>query len=531
MSAKRSYELDKKLLLTLQWACNAKGLKIPWDLVAEQMGPTISPGAVIQHLAKFRTRMVEQGYSVPPPLTRGGSNNGIRAGRDRNIVSEPPTAGPSRRTTKRATKKAKQNEDSENTDQESDQSSEEETFTKRPRKAKGKGKAKRPARVRRAAKEAQQLTVSDFDAVSDSDVVKEEPTSAAEGQYSQARYGVGDSMWDMDGINEAPPKRSRTSKLSSQSSQPSTKMVVLDIGRAGFARLGVSSQAEGFDSSDDHSRREVDDHYSENDMASDHSPMDHTQDNGAAELKNADDLHNQFGVDHRETVEGGPNLGFLQHDGFERDLVAPSSLYSEHFNAVPSFDGKPSTLVNDTHNSSYGDKDRVSHYCASTLGFPVLPNQIFGSATMGKHNQVAKTGYQSHFDTSQQSAFHGYHSQDHPSLSGYGGLPGTNAGYVGNETIGHRRPGREMLSVSQPIFASQASNVRGQQASYSSVDSYRPIGGEYADFPNGSYTETPVAMSRDNSGFDKMASNRRPMTDAGIPWEAFLEPQDDGFGY
>ncbi|KAL8914287.1 MAG: hypothetical protein Q9171_001069 [Xanthocarpia ochracea] len=483
-------ELDKKLLLTLQWACNAKGLKIPWDLVAEQMGPTISPGAVIQHLAKFRTRMVEQGHSVPPPLTRGGSNNGIRAGKDRNTVGE--------RTTKRAAKKAKQKEDSEeNTDQETDQSSEEETFTKRPRKAKGKGKAKKPARARRAAKED-----------SDSDAVKEEPTSAGEGQHSQARYGVGDSMWDMDGINEAPPKRSRTSKLSCQSSQPSTKIVVLDIGRAGFARLGVPSQAE-FESSDDDSRREVDDldHYSENDMASDHSSMDHTQDNGAAELKNADHLHNQFhnqyGVDHRETVDGGHNLGFLQHDGFEGDLVAPSNLYSpEHFNVVPSFDGKPSTLLYHTHDTSY--------------------------------DGLAKTGYQSHFDTSQQSAFHGYHGQNHPSLSGCDGLPGTSADYVGNEAIGYRRPGREMPSVSQPRFASQASNVRGQQASYSSVDSYRPVGGEFADFPNvelSSYSETPVAMSRDNSGFDKMASNRRPITDAGIPWEAFLEPQDDGFGY
>ena len=482
------------------------------------MGPTISPGAVIQHLAKFRARMVEQGYSVPPPLTRGGSNNGIRAGRDRNTVTvgEPITARPSRRTTKRAAKKATPKEDSEeNTDQETDQSSEEETFTKRPRKAKGKGKAKRPAYARRTAKEAQQLTDSD------SDAVKEEPTSAAEGQYSQARYGVGDSMWDMDDINEAPPKRS------SQSSQPSTKMVVLDIGRAGFARLGVSSQAEELESSDD----DDPDRKSENDIARDHSLMDYTQDNGAGELRNANDLHNQISVDHRERADGG-NLGFFQHDGFEGELVVPSSLpvYSPgNLNVVPKFDGKPSTLLYHTHDSSYGNKDRVSHYRATTSGFPALPN----SSTIGKpDNQVSDYGgsYQSHFDASQQSAFHGYgyHGQNHPLLSGNDGLPGTSAGCASNEAMGHRP------SVSQPRFASQASNVRGQQASYSSVDSYRPIGGEFADFPNvdlSSYSETPVAMSRDNSGFDQIASNRRPMTDAGIPWEAFLEPQDDGFGY
>ena len=37
------------------------------------MGPEITPGAVIQHLAKTRVRMVAEGLSVPPPLRRGGS--------------------------------------------------------------------------------------------------------------------------------------------------------------------------------------------------------------------------------------------------------------------------------------------------------------------------------------------------------------------------------------------------------------------------------------------------------------------------
>ena len=41
---------------------------IPWVLVVDEMVLNITAGAVIQHLAKFRTRMVEQGLSVPPPL-------------------------------------------------------------------------------------------------------------------------------------------------------------------------------------------------------------------------------------------------------------------------------------------------------------------------------------------------------------------------------------------------------------------------------------------------------------------------------
>ena len=37
------------------------------------VGPEISSGAVIQHLAKVRVKMVAEGLSVPPPLRRGGS--------------------------------------------------------------------------------------------------------------------------------------------------------------------------------------------------------------------------------------------------------------------------------------------------------------------------------------------------------------------------------------------------------------------------------------------------------------------------
>lgn len=66
--------MDKKLLLTIQSICNADGVKIPWDKVGAVMGDQITDGAVIQHLAKLRQRMVAQGLSVPPPLRRGGGS-------------------------------------------------------------------------------------------------------------------------------------------------------------------------------------------------------------------------------------------------------------------------------------------------------------------------------------------------------------------------------------------------------------------------------------------------------------------------
>lgn len=66
--------MNKKLLLAIQSACNSAGVRVPWDKVGEIMGEQISDGAVIQHLAKLRQRMIQQGQLVPPPLRRGGGN-------------------------------------------------------------------------------------------------------------------------------------------------------------------------------------------------------------------------------------------------------------------------------------------------------------------------------------------------------------------------------------------------------------------------------------------------------------------------
>ncbi|KAK4691819.1 hypothetical protein P7C71_g5267, partial [Lecanoromycetidae sp. Uapishka_2] len=65
-------DLDKKLLLTVQYECNARHIVLPFDAIGKTMGDGITGGAVIQHLAKLRTRMIADKKSVPPPLRRGG---------------------------------------------------------------------------------------------------------------------------------------------------------------------------------------------------------------------------------------------------------------------------------------------------------------------------------------------------------------------------------------------------------------------------------------------------------------------------
>lgn len=66
--------LNEQLLLTIQSVCNMSSVKIPWDKVAKTMGETVSEGAIVQHLAKLRSRRVDAGKTVPPPLRRGGGS-------------------------------------------------------------------------------------------------------------------------------------------------------------------------------------------------------------------------------------------------------------------------------------------------------------------------------------------------------------------------------------------------------------------------------------------------------------------------
>ncbi|KAL8847526.1 MAG: hypothetical protein Q9221_007426 [Calogaya cf. arnoldii] len=222
-------DLDKKLLLTIQWACNQKGVKIPMDLVASEMSSTgvntkVSAGAVIQHLAKFRVRMVQQGLSVPPPLSRGGNNNPATAQVSQASNTNGTKAASTRRNKKPAAKKSKQEDSEEETEEDKVSGSEAEVPKKPSTQAERKKKA--PSRRGKTDKASRSSDIYQDDS---EDVVKEEATFSADDQGSQTRYGVGDSMWHLDGVDEGVRK------------SPS-KIVILGIGQKGFEKLGVSAE-------------------------------------------------------------------------------------------------------------------------------------------------------------------------------------------------------------------------------------------------------------------------------------------------
>ncbi|KEF54900.1 uncharacterized protein A1O9_09343 [Exophiala aquamarina CBS 119918] len=64
-------DIDKGLMLTIQYCCGESGIKIPWRRIAEVMGPKFTEGSITQHLAKLRKRMVADNIPVPPALKRG----------------------------------------------------------------------------------------------------------------------------------------------------------------------------------------------------------------------------------------------------------------------------------------------------------------------------------------------------------------------------------------------------------------------------------------------------------------------------
>lgn len=108
-------ELDKKLILTIQYVCNADGIKIPWDKVGAIMGEGISDGAVIQHLAKLRQRMVSLNLSVPPPLRRGGgyaipTSSGGNLGSSNSTLTKYTKKGIDRKTSSSAAVSRKKKE-------------------------------------------------------------------------------------------------------------------------------------------------------------------------------------------------------------------------------------------------------------------------------------------------------------------------------------------------------------------------------------------------------------------------------------
>ncbi|KAL8932683.1 MAG: hypothetical protein Q9211_006177 [Gyalolechia sp. 1 TL-2023] len=219
-------DMDKKLLLTLQWACNKKGVKVPWGMVGAEMGDTITDSAVVQHLAKLRTRMVTEGLPVPPPLTRGG-------GRSTQVTA--PKAAAQRVTKRTANKKTPVKKVPADSDTDEEYDSEEDV---RPTIKKGKKKAMPKTRVKKELSSPSQVS-SPNGSESDGDH-----------EFGQQSYAVGDAMWDLNSNTNGRAGRAPSSSQSSRSSyQPATKVVALKVGKDALAKLGSSIEAKGYQSS------------------------------------------------------------------------------------------------------------------------------------------------------------------------------------------------------------------------------------------------------------------------------------------
>lgn len=209
--------MDKKLLLTIQWACNKKAVKIPWDLVGKEMGETITESAVIQHLAKLRQRMVHDDLPVPPALTRGGRT-------EKTAVRKPAGYRVSKRVSKKK-ETARRGDEEEDSDSDGEYDSEEEIVAKKTAK-----KGKKPATKTRVKKEhsSPELTVT-----------RNATDDGSEQEMADQSYAVGDGMWDLVAGNTSTAKAKQNASKSS--GQSSDKEAESKMNRGASKSFGPSS--------------------------------------------------------------------------------------------------------------------------------------------------------------------------------------------------------------------------------------------------------------------------------------------------
>jgi hypothetical protein len=155
-------DLDKQVLLTIQYACNEAGVRIPWDDVALKMCEIVEEekftgGAITQHLSKLRSKMESHALKVPPPLRRGLVVNapskryapGKKRGGGPHTAKTPKssTARPKRSRAQNLKSDDEDDDDSEGTpviyDDDDDSDGEYESGRKKRRFSGGKGKSKK----------------------------------------------------------------------------------------------------------------------------------------------------------------------------------------------------------------------------------------------------------------------------------------------------------------------------------------------------------------------------------------------------
>ncbi|KAL8726668.1 MAG: hypothetical protein Q9181_005957 [Wetmoreana brouardii] len=243
---------DKSLLLAIQYACNQRRAKIPWDLVAQTMGPKFSEGAIVQHLTKVRERCNEQGIPTPPGLKKGG-NNGKAAPGTKDDSEAAPSKGATK-SKKRTRSQAKDEEELEEQYDVDDAPSSEEYGrgpAKGKKKANAKGKplrtlleAKEKSTVVSTAKGKRQRTASTAKNLASGGQMNEgENPGISEGERSpnEQHYAAGDTMWDLGGEEDTEPKIKRSQSNSTNGlSEIPRKILVLKIGTTGFHKLGIA---------------------------------------------------------------------------------------------------------------------------------------------------------------------------------------------------------------------------------------------------------------------------------------------------
>lgn len=134
--------LDQRALLAVQHVCSQEGIKIPWAKVGTLLDSRITEGALVQHLAKLRTRLKDDGVEVTPPLKRGGKAANSKQENTKTVTHKGAVA---KRTSKpKAPAKGNQNDAVDDSDHDYDSDGERigKKHNARPKKERTVGKKK-----------------------------------------------------------------------------------------------------------------------------------------------------------------------------------------------------------------------------------------------------------------------------------------------------------------------------------------------------------------------------------------------------
>ncbi|KAL8712738.1 MAG: hypothetical protein Q9220_002946 [cf. Caloplaca sp. 1 TL-2023] len=534
-------EMDKKLLLTLQWACNKRGVKIPWEMVAEEMGTTISAGAVIQHLAKFRSRMVDQGLEVPPALTRGGSNISAKAGKGRSRVQKSRAT---RRTTNRSRLEADHSgSDDEGDDEDIDKASGSDDYSAKLTKTKGKAKAAKKTRGKKAkGKEHQNETSPDIKnelSLSEKDDLEDvHSDNTDDEENAMQHYAVGDSMWELSGLDhpasEARPVQVQSSSpsstpSSSRRSRGSSKVVVLQIGQDGCNRLGHLDEMETSElalgenrvgsirSRDSSDQSYISSGTPESDRG-DADGNDHLIAEGDQMMYGCGDGISdvgQFGnTSHKHVGMKGPAMANLAHHmGHSRNasfgddrLASPATFSPCHADIMR----QPENQISDVQDNSFHQSPDQNYNGVS--GSDVGPGSIgWAEHDFANHRILGGPKGGTVFSIGHQNAYYSDLPSNFPIDSNFGTEGSSGMHRLATNTQPDVYGSQGFFSDPQPILAGDPHLFHQYPShwptdSYSSTESWEAAINGPSSFGNvgiGGYVESPQAMTRTQSGLEQ----------------------------